>query len=83
MKWLEEFKIAVIEEDSIKVDALLKEIPEFKKIEEMREAYALIGEAKKKFENEQKHMQEKMNKMQKAKKFLDGKVKPPKLDEVY
>ena len=62
----------------------LKNVEEsFKKIEDMRLAYALIGEAKKKFEEEQTTMKQKMNKMQKAKKFLEGTKKEPKFDEVY
>jgi hypothetical protein len=83
MKWLKNFKIAVIEEDSKAVDLLLNDIPNFKKVEDMRLAYSLIGEAKKKFEKEQTTMQKKMNKMQKAKKFLDTQKNEPKFDEVY
>ncbi|MCH9814188.1 MAG: hypothetical protein K0U47_09645 [Epsilonproteobacteria bacterium] len=83
MKWLETFKIALIEEDINTIDTLLKEIPEFKKIEDMRTAYSLIGEAKQKFEDEQKNIQLKMNKMQQAKKFLETKEREPAFDEAY
>ncbi len=71
MKWLELFKIALIQEDIKTIDTLLSEIPEFKKIEDMRSAYTLIEEAKKRFENKQSIIQQKMNKMKHAKKFLD------------
>jgi hypothetical protein len=81
MKWLESFKIAIIEEDITSIDSHLKEIPEFKKIEHMREAYALIEEAKSRFEKEQTLMKDKMNKMQHAKKFFMTEEKN-KLDEV-
>jgi len=83
MKWLKSFKIAVIEEDLNSVDALLKEIPEFKKIEDMREAYTLIGEAKRKFETEQLRIQKKMNKMQQAKKFLNLKEDESRFSEAF
>jgi uncharacterized protein YukE len=83
MKWLKSFKIALIEEDIKAVDTLLTEIPEFKKIEDMRSAYTLIGEAKKKFEDEQLIIQQKMNKMQQAKKFLTANVRESSFDEVY
>jgi hypothetical protein len=83
MKWLKSFKIALIEEDINSIDSLLKEIPEFKRISDMREAYALIGEAKKRFEAEQTLIQEKMNKMKKAKKFLSVDRRETSLDEVY
>jgi len=82
-KWLKSFKIALIEEDINTVDTLLVEIPEFRRIDDMREAYALIGEAKKRFENEQSNMQEKMNKMKKAKKFLNIDKREPAIDEIY
>ncbi len=83
MKWLKSFKIALIEEDIKTVDTLLSQIPEFKKIEDMRTAYTLIGEAKKRFEDEQSNIQNKMNKMQQAKKFLTVNTRKPSFDEVY
>jgi uncharacterized protein YukE len=83
MKWLKSFKIAVIEEDINSIDKLLKDIPEFKKIEDMREAYTLIGEAKRKFEAEQLRIQKKMNKMQQAKKFLNIEEKESRFSEVF
>lgn len=83
MKWLREFKIALIEDDVKGIDTLLLDIPEFKKIEDMRSAYTLIGEAKRKFESEQSIIQQKMNKMQQAKKFLTIKDNESRFDEVY
>jgi hypothetical protein len=83
LKWLDQFKIAVVENDSKTVDALLRDIPDFSKIEDMRVAYTLIGEAKKKFEKEQTTMIQKMNKIQKAKKFLNEQKSESKLNEVY
>ncbi len=82
-KWLKSFKIAIIEENVDAIDSLLNEIPEFRRIDDMREAYALIGEAKKRFENEQSNIQQKMNKMKQAKKFLNVNMREPQLDEVY
>ena len=82
MQWLKLFKIAIIEEDIKAIDNLLGEIPEFKKIEHMREAYALIEDAKARFEKEQTIMKDKMNKMQHAKKFFTQED-AHKLDEVY
>ena len=82
-KWLKSFKIAVIEEDIGAVDLLLSEIPEFRRIDDMREAYTLIGEAKKRFENEQSNIQQKMNKMKQAKKFFNIDMRESRLDEVY
>ncbi len=82
-KWLERFKIALIEEDVTKVDTLLLNIPEFKKIDDLREAYTLMQEAKDKFEKEKYKTKLKMNKIKKAKKFLDIKENEHSFDEVY
>jgi len=82
-KWLDLFKIASIEEDIKAVEKLLKEIPEFKKIEDMKSAYALINDTKKKFEKKKLETKEKMNKVQKAKKFLNQREDASKFDEVY
>ncbi len=83
MKWLEQFKRAIIEDKSKDIHNLLNNIPEFKKIEDMRLAYTLIGQAKEKFEKQQINMQDKMNKMQKAKNFLQSAQTESKFDEVY
>ncbi len=83
MKWLKSFKIALIQEDIITIDTLLTEIPEFKKIDDMRSAYTLIGEAKKRFENKQLIIQQKMNKMKHAKKFLDLKENRYNFDKTF
>jgi len=82
-KWLKSFKIAIIEEDINTVDLLLNEIPEFRRIDDMREAYTLIGEAKKRFESEQANIQQKMNKMKQAKKFFSIDMRESRFDEVY
>ncbi len=82
-KWLNRFKIALIEEDVSKVDMLLKDIPEFKKIDDLRSAYNLINSAKNRFEKEKFETKLKMNKIKKARKFLDTKEIEHHLDEVY
>ncbi len=66
MTWNRSFEIALIKEDINTIDVLLEEIPEFKKIEDMRTAYTLIGEIKQKFENKQLIIQRKMNRLQQA-----------------
>jgi len=61
MKWLENFKYALSKRDVKTIDALINNIPEFKKLEEMRMAYTVIGEAKKQFEEKQVMIQQRMN----------------------
>ncbi len=82
-KWLKEFKIALIEEDISKIDTLLLNIPEFKKIDDLRSAYELINSAKQKFELEKSKTKLKMSKIKKAKKFLNIRESEHRLDEVY
>jgi hypothetical protein len=61
MKWLETFKYALTQKDVKTIDSLINNIPEFNKLEEMRMAYNVIGEAKKQFEEKQMMIQQRMN----------------------
>lgn len=45
MLWLDKLKIAIIEKDTDSMAKLFKELPEFKSLEEMKEAQALIKES--------------------------------------
>ncbi len=63
MSWHTNFKIALNEKDMNTIDKLLNKIPEFKNIEEMRTAYALIENVKQLFENKQLMIQQNMNAM--------------------
>ncbi len=63
MGWHTNFKVALNEKDMIAIDKLLNKIPEFKNIEEMRLAYALIESVKKLFEHKQLTIQQNMNAM--------------------
>ena len=64
MNWIELFKLALTRRDIITIDKLAHEVPEFRKIEDMRTAYTLLGEVKQTFEREQHIIQQKMNSMQ-------------------
>ena len=63
MNWIELFKLALTRRDIITIDKLVQDVPEFKKIEDMRTAYTLIDEVKQTFEREQHIIQQKMNNM--------------------
>jgi hypothetical protein len=71
MKWINEFKIAVIEKDIEKADELLDKIPRFKEVEQMQTAYALIEEAKKIALKEQEKLRCDMQNLKKSKKFFE------------
>ncbi len=70
-KWLEKFKIAIIEKDFERLETLLDEMPEIKDINQLRSAVSLINESKKLIAKEQKVLKENMSKIQKGKKFLN------------
>jgi regulator of replication initiation timing len=69
-KWLEDFKIAIIEKNFEKIENLLEEMPEIKSIGDLKTSVALINEAKKLLASEQSRLKENMAKIQKSKKFL-------------
>jgi len=64
MRWDKSFKKALVKEDVKTIDKLLGQMPEFDNIEDMRTAYTLIDQVKKRFENKQLFIQKKMNEMQ-------------------
>ncbi len=64
MNWIELFKLALTRRDIITIDKLVKDVPEFQEIEDMRTAYTLIEEVKQTFERKQHIIQQKMNNMQ-------------------
>jgi len=63
MNWIELFKLALTRRDIITIDKLVQDVPEFRKIEDMRTAYTLIDEVKQTFECKQHIIQQKMNNM--------------------
>ncbi len=63
MNWIELFKLALTRRDIITIDKLVQEVPDFRKMEDMRTAYTLIEEVKQTFEREQHIIQQKMNNM--------------------
>jgi len=69
-KWLEKFKISIIEKDFSEIERLLDEMPEIKSINDLRTSVALINEAKKLLAQEQNLLRENMAKIQKSKQFL-------------
>ncbi len=71
-KWLENFKIAIIEQNFTKLEELLEDMPDIKSINDLKTAVALINEAKKLIAFEQKILKENMAKVNKSKKFFDN-----------
>jgi len=83
MKWLDEFKIALIEENDTKISSLLSSMPSFNTIEENQEAMALIDQARKTYISKKERLAKQMQQLEKSRKFLllsENKTKHPKLD---
>ncbi len=70
MDWLKAFKLALIEEDTKRIDTLLSKSPRFETIEEMEEAYYLLQNAKELLLRLQGETKRQMEQIEKNKKFL-------------
>jgi len=83
MSWLDDFKIALIEENDHKISSLLSSMPSFNTIEEIQEAMVLIDQARKTYILKKEKLAKQMQRLEKSRKFLlssENKTKHPKLD---
>jgi len=83
MSWLDDFKIALIEEDDLKISSLISSMPSFNTIEENKEAMALIDQARKTCILKKEKLRKQMQRLEKSRKFFlssENKTKYPKLD---
>lgn len=71
-EWLNRFKVALVEADLARLEKLQQQMPEFKTLEEMTEAQALIAQAIELFTHESDKTKAAMEQMQKALKFQRG-----------
>ncbi len=72
MKWLNSLKIAIIEEDIVKIGVLIEKIPKYEVKEEAQEALALVGEAIKLVDHKKSEILANMNKIKQTKVYLDS-----------
>jgi len=70
MSWIEDFTIAIVEENPIKIGKLINEMPHFEDLKEARTAQALIQEALTYMKNEQHSVHDSMQKLKKTKSFI-------------
>jgi len=83
MKWLDDFKIALIEEHDDKIYSLISSMPSFDTIEECKEAMALIDQAQKVYTLKKEEIAKQMQQLKKSRKFFfssENRAKYPKLD---
>lgn len=69
--WLEEFKIALVNEDIEAIEALADKVPaEFKNIEEALQAQTLIGEAINLIQKSKADLSKEFEKLKNVKKYI-------------
>jgi len=73
--WLKQLKIAVIEQDTQKLETLLENIPTLSDPKEIEEVLYLFEEVKKLLLSKQNELQISMKKMRKHKEFLTSSTK--------
>ncbi len=69
MKWLDDFKRALIEEDFDMIERLINQTPQFEEISQQELALSLIQEAKNIVKKQKDKTFQEMQKIQKIKKF--------------
>jgi len=72
MSWINDLKIAVIEEDIENISSMTNSLPKFKDINDAKEALGLIEEAIKIVKNRREETLETMNKIKKTRAFLNS-----------
>jgi len=70
MSWINDLKIAVIEEDIDNITTIANSLPKFQDINDAKEALNLIREATKIIQNKKEETLDTMNKIKKTKAFL-------------
>ncbi len=72
MNWLNELKIAIIEENENKIYELISNLPQFNSLEEARDATALMQEAYKFILKKMEETKKVMNSLKISKSFLES-----------
>ena len=70
MSWINDLKVAVIEEDIENITAITDSLPEFKDVNDAEEALNLVQEAIKIVKNKKEETLDIMNKIRQTKVFL-------------
>jgi len=70
MNWIDDFKIALIEENESKLLSLIDSMPSFDNPDDIRSAMHLIDQARRLIEKRQRRLGEEMRQLETSKKFL-------------
>lgn len=83
MKWLNEFKVALLQKNDTRLASLIEEMPDFKEVENMIEARDLIGEAIEYFKAEKMECAKEMQRLQKMRSFFQSNPSHDKLSLTF
>ncbi len=70
MDWIEQFKIALIEEDEERLNALIGSMPRFEDLETLVQVQRLVAQALELFEQRKKEIAGRMREIELSRKFL-------------
>jgi len=72
MSWLNDLKIAVIEENTQEISILIETLPDFTDLDKAKEALSLVGQAIKITDAKKTEVLNTLNKIKKTKEFLSS-----------
>ena len=78
MDWLKELKVAIVTQNTKKIDQLTKELPQFDSLEQMQEGQHLINEAYKLIQTLKQQTQNQLTQIKKNIDFLESTAKQQK-----
>jgi len=84
LKWVKALQIALLEENELKMQKLIEELPQFDTLEQMQEAAYMMQEVHSFLSKQKNDYASKMLKIKKQKEFLNSAVKKrPSFDQSH
>lgn len=84
MQWINQLKISIIEQDELKIEELIQDLPAFDSLEQMTEAAYLMQEAHNLLSSKKDALASKLVKLKKQKEFLSSTLlKTSSFDQIH
>lgn len=77
MEWINQLKIAIVEENENRIEELLTDLPQFSSLKEMQSAAYLMQEAHNFLTRKKDEYASKLVKLKKQKEFLNSSINTP------
>lgn len=74
MEWINQLKIAIIENNEKKIESLIEKLPQFESVEQMKEAAYIMQEAHNLLTQEKDILASKLLKIKKQKEFINSSI---------